>query len=333
MTPHLVAVIAYDGLCTFEFGCVVEIFALERPELQVDWYRVAVCAEGSRSVRAAGGVTVAVPHSLSILDRADTIVIPGWSDPDRAPSEALLRRIRAAHRRGARIASVCSGVFVLAAAGLLDGKSAATHWRYTQQLQRRFPAIQVQPDALYVDEGSIITSAGSAAGLDMMLHLVRKDHGARIANSVAQRLVVPLHRTGDQAQFIARPVPPDEAARLSRVIEWARNHLTKAHTLATLAKAAHMSERTLHRQFRESLGIAPMQWLIRERVHAARELLETTLRPVQRVAASVGFTSEESFRRHFRLTTGISPLAYRRQFNHQEPHRAKAVRAGAACRP
>lgn len=331
MTSHLVAVLAYDGLCTFEFGCVVEIFALERPELKLDWYRVAVCAGGSRSVRAAGGVTITVPHSLSILDRADTIVIPGWSDPDRAPSESLLRQIRAAHRRGARIASVCSGVFVLAAAGLLDGKRAATHWRYAQQLQRRFPAIQVQPDALYVDEGSIITSAGSAAGLDMMLYLVRRDHGPRVANSVAQRLVVPLHRAGDQAQFIAGPVPPDEAARLSRVIEWARNHLIKAHTLATLAKAAHVSERTLHRQFRESMGMPPMQWLVRERVHAARELLETSSRSVQQIAASVGFTSEESFRRHFRLTTGISAQAYRKQFNHQGPPLAKIAQAGTKC--
>ncbi|MBN3830039.1 AraC family transcriptional regulator, partial [Burkholderia sp. Ac-20384] len=174
MHNHLVVALAYDRLCTFEFGCVVELFALERPELGVDWYRFAVCASEPGPVRAAGGITVAAPYRLATLDRADTIVIPGWRDPDELPPEPLLKKLRAAHRRGARLCSICSGVFVLAAAGVLDGLTVTTHWRYAEKLQARYPALRVNPDALYVDEGQVITSAGSAAGLDMLLHLVRR---------------------------------------------------------------------------------------------------------------------------------------------------------------
>jgi AraC family transcriptional activator FtrA len=187
MHNHLVVALAYDRLCTFEFGCVVELFALERPELGVDWYRFAVCASEPGPVRAAGGITVAAPYRLAMLDRADTIVIPGWRDPDERPPEPLLKKLRAAHRRGARLCSICSGVFVLAAAGVLDGLTVTTHWRYAERLQARYPALRVNPDALYVDAGQIVTSAGSAAGLDMLLHLVRRDHGGAIANRVAQR--------------------------------------------------------------------------------------------------------------------------------------------------
>ena len=177
----LVVALAYDQLCTFEFGCVVEVFALARPELEVDWYRFAVCSSEPGQVQAAGGIKVEVPYTLALLDRADTIVIPGWRDPDEIPPEPLLRKIRAAHARGARLCSICSGVFVLAWAGVLDGRTATTHWRLTDRLAANFPKINVEPNALYVDEGQILTSAGSASGLDMMLHLVRKDHGSRVA--------------------------------------------------------------------------------------------------------------------------------------------------------
>ncbi|MDC6134011.1 DJ-1/PfpI family protein, partial [Burkholderia gladioli] len=175
MKDHLVVALAYDRLCTFEFGCTVELFALPRPELEVDWYRFAVCAAEPGPIRAAGGITVAAPYRLAMLDRADTIVIPGWRDPDEAPPEALLRKLRAAHRRGARLCSICSGVFVLAAAGVLDGLAVTTHWRYVERLRARHPSLQVNPDALYVDQGAIVTSAGSAAGLDMLMHLVRRE--------------------------------------------------------------------------------------------------------------------------------------------------------------
>ena len=314
MNNHLVVALAYDGLCTFEFGCAVEVFSLERPELGVDWYRFAACAERRGTVRAAGGISVHVPHGLAMLSRADTIIIPGWQGVDVAPPPALLRRLVAAHARGARIATICSGVFVLAATGLLDGKAATTHWRYAQALRERHPRIQVRANSLYVDEGQLLTSAGSAAGLDMMLHLVRRDHGARVANQVAQRLVVPPHRVGDQAQFVARPMPQDEAARLARLMDFVRAHPTGDWTLASLADRAAMSVRTLQRQFQQSLGMSPVDWLVRERVELARQLLETSTRPLAQVASLAGFGSDESFRRHFRLATGVSPMAYRRQF-------------------
>ena len=315
MKDHLVVALAYDNLCTFEFGCTVEMFSLARPELGVDWYRFAVCGERKGVVRAAGGISVHVPHGLAMLGRAGTIVIPGWQGVDVAPSPALIRRLVAAHERGARIATICSGVFLLAATGLLDGKAATTHWRYADLLQQRHPRIAVQANALYVDEGSLVTSAGSAAGLDMMLHLVRRDHGPRVANQVAQRLVVPPHRLGDQAQFVARPMPLDEAARLARLTDRVRAHPAEDWTLTSMADRAAMSVRTLQRQFRQSLGMSPVDWLVRERVELARQMLETSARPLVQVASLAGFGSDESFRRHFRLATGVSPQAYRRQFD------------------
>ncbi|WDD91735.1 transcriptional regulator FtrA [Burkholderia sp. FERM BP-3421] len=315
MTAHLVAALAYDRLCTFEFGCVVELFALPRPELEVDWYRFAVCAAESGPIRAAGGITVAVPYRLAMLDRADTIVIPGWRDPDEIPPEPLLRKLRAAHRRGARLCSICSGVFVLAAAGVLDGLTVTTHWRYAARLQARYPALRVDPDALYVDAGTIVTAAGSAAGLDMLLHLVRRDHGSAIANRVAQRLVLPPHRDGGQAQFVPRPVRPEGQDRLAKLIDWMRARAAEPHTLASLAARAAMSPRTLQRQFREATGVGPYEWLIRERVGLAKEWLEADAAlPLAQVAARAGFGSEESLRRHFRRVAATSPAAYRRGF-------------------
>ena len=318
MNNHLVVALAYDRLCTFEFGCVTELFALERPELGVDWYRFAVCAGEAGPIRAAGGITIAAPYTLKLLERADTIVIPGWRDADEAPPEPLLKKIRAAYERGARLCSICSGVFVLAAAGVLDGKTVTTHWRYAAKLQQRYPQLHVQPDALYVDEGRIITSAGSAAGLDMLLHLVRRDHGVAVANRVAQRLVVPPHREGGQAQFVPRPMPPDDSGRLAKLMDWVRAHLAAPHTLRSLAERAAMSPRTLQRQFHDATGMAPYEWLLRERVAFARELLEAQAPlPMARVAELAGFGSEESLRRHFRRIALTSPGAYRRRFGVQ----------------
>jgi AraC family transcriptional regulator, transcriptional activator FtrA len=318
MHNHLVVALAYDRLCTFEFGCVTELFALERPELGVDWYRFAVCASEPGPIRAAGGITVAAPYTLKLLDRADTIVIPGWRDADELPPEPLLKKIRAAYRRGARLCSICSGVFVLAASGVLDGKIVTTHWRYADKLQQRYPQLHVQPDALYVDENQIITSAGSAAGLDMLLHLVRRDHGSAVANRVAQRLVVAPHREGGQAQFVPRPMPQDESGRLAKLMDWVRSHPALPHTLRSLAEWAAMSPRTLQRQFHDATGMAPYQWLVRERVAIARELLEApTPLPMARVAELAGFGSEESLRRHFRRIALTSPGAYRKKFGVQ----------------
>jgi AraC family transcriptional regulator, transcriptional activator FtrA len=309
---HLVVAVAYDGLCTFEFGCTVELFALARPELEVDWYRFAVCAERRGKLHAAGGISVEAPYTLALLDKADTIIMPGWRDADEAPPPPLLKKIRAAHERGARICSICSGVFVLAAAGILDGRTATTHWRYAEALATRYPAVRVEVNALYVDEGRILTSAGSAAGIDMMLHLVRKDFGAKTANLVAQRLVVQPHRDGGQAQFVPRPIAPASGNRLARLMDFVRANPGKPHTLDSLAKAAAMSRRTLQRQFQEAAGVSPMEWLLRERIAIARELLEAPMASLPSVAAAAGFGSEESFRLHFRRLVGVSPGAYRR---------------------
>jgi AraC family transcriptional activator FtrA len=309
-----VVALAYDGLCTFEFGCVVELFALPRPELTVPWYEFSVCAAERGPLRAAGGIEVRVAHGLKALEQADTIVIPGWRAPDEPPPAALLTRLRAAFARGARLCSICSGVFVLAAAGLLDGRRATTHWRYVEGLRARYPQIRVEANALYVDEGRLLTSAGSAAGLDMLLHLVRRDHGAKIANQVAQRLVIAPHREGDQAQFVPRPVATDERGRLARLLDFVRAHLGEPHTLASLATRASMSTRTLQRQFAQATGQAPHAWLIGERIERAKELLEGTRLPTARVAARVGMGSAESLRHHFRERVGTTPLQYRRRF-------------------
>lgn len=311
---HRVVALAYDGLCTFEFGCVVELFALERPELPVEWYDFDVCSVERGPLRAAGGIEVRVPNSIALLDRADTIVIPGWRNADELPPPALLRRIRAAYERGARLCTICSGVFVLAAAGILEGRKVTTHWRHAERLSQRYPGITVEPNSLYIQSGQVLTSAGSAAGLDMLLHLVRTDHGARIANQVAQRLVIPPHREGGQAQYLPRPMPHDERNRLSQLIYWVRAHPAQAHTLRTLARRASMSPRTLQRQFQETVGFGPYEWLIRERIALAKDLLQTGRHSLSRVAESVGFNSQETFRRHFRRVAGTSPATYRRQF-------------------
>jgi AraC family transcriptional activator FtrA len=315
MSRHTVAAVAYDRLCTFEFGCTVELFALPRPELKVPWYDFAVCAAERGPIRATGGIAMQVSHSLRLLERADTIIIPGWRDADEAPPEELLRKLREAYERGARLCSICSGVFVLAAAGVLDGKRATTHWKYVERLAARYPGIRVEPNALYVDEGQVLTSAGSAAGLDMLVHLVRKDFGAKIANQVAQRLVIPPHREGGQAQFVPRPVPSDERGRLAKLLDWIRAHLAAEHTIESLAAQAAMSTRTLQREFKAATGLAPYAWIVRERIARAKELLETGRLPALRIAERVGMGSAESLRHHFRAHVGTTPARYRARFS------------------
>jgi AraC family transcriptional activator FtrA len=315
MPRHLVAAVVYDRLCTFEFGCTVELFALPRPELNVPWYDFAVCAAERGPIRATGGIAMQVSHSLRLLERADTIVIPGWRDADEAPPEGLLRKLRQAYERGARLCSICSGVFVLAAAGVLDGKRATTHWKYVDRLAARYPNIRVEPNALYVDEGQVLTSAGSAAGLDMLVHLVRKDFGAKIANQVAQRLVIPPHREGGQAQFVPRPVASDERGRLAKLLDWIRAHLAAEHTIESLASHAAMSTRTLQREFKAATGLAPYAWIVRERIERAKELLETGRLPAPGIAERVGMGSAESLRHHFRAQVGTTPAQYRARFS------------------
>jgi AraC family transcriptional activator FtrA len=319
MKKHLVVALAYDRLCTFEFGCTVELFALERPELKVNWYDFAVCAVEPGPIHAAGGITIEASHDLGLLKRAGTIVIPGWRDPAETPPEALLAQLRAAFARGTRLCTICSGVFVLAAAGLLDGRRVTTHWRYADQLAQRYPAIEVLPDDLYVDGGQIITSAGSAAGLDMLLHLVRRDYGAHVGNLVAQRLVLPPHREGGQAQYLPRPMAHDEQGRLTALMEWLRKHPADHHTVTSMAARAAMSERTLQRKFQETSGLSPVEWLTRERIAIVKDLLETSDMALAKIADRAGFGSEESLRRHFRRLTATTPASYRRQFSETSP--------------
>jgi AraC family transcriptional activator FtrA len=315
--PHHVAILAYDRLCTFEFGCAIELFALERPELGVPWYSYAVCAEPG-PLRATGGLALQVPHGLDAIDAADTVVIPGWRDIDEPPSPELAEALRRAHARGARLCSICSGAFVLAHAGLLDGRKATTHWRYFARLAARFPAIGIEQDALYVEDGRIVTSAGSAAGLDMLLHLVRSDFGAAIANQVAQRLVIPAHRDGDQAQLVARPLPQAGTDSIAQTMDWIRENLRAGHSLASMADQARMGVRTFQRRFKDRTGLTPLDWLVRERVALAAQLLET--RPalgIEAVADLAGLGSPESLRRHFRSHGLASPARYRRQHREQ----------------
>ncbi|HUL66710.1 MAG TPA: transcriptional regulator FtrA [Burkholderiaceae bacterium] len=314
MRDHLVAALIYDDLCTFEFGCVVEIFGIRRAELDVEWYRFAACSMDRGPVHAAGGVTIASHAGLSLLDRAQTIIVPGWRDIGEAPPPAVSKKLRAAHERGARICSICGGAFVLAAAGLLDGRRATTHWRFAGELARRYPKVHVQPNMLYVEDGALVTSAGSAAGLDMMLHLVRSDHGPRVANAVAQRLVIAPHRDGGQAQFVPRALPGTDTNRVSALMQWVRGHLKKPHTVPSLASRAAMSPRTLLRAFRDATGMAPYEWLLKERVAYAKDLLEVSATPLARIAETAGFGSDEAFRKHFRRIVGTSPGAYRRRF-------------------
>jgi AraC family transcriptional activator FtrA len=309
-----VAALAYNGLCTFEFGVAVEVFGLPRPELS-DWYRFRVCALESGPLRATGGVTVTADCGLGGLRNAGTIVIPGWRNADEPPPARLIRALRSAYVRGARLVTICSGVFVLAAAGLLDGKRATTHWRYVDRLAARFPKILVEPDVLYVDEGNILTSAGSAAGIDLCLHIVRRDYGAEIANQVARRLVVPPHRDGGQAQFVPTPVRKESGGGLARLLEWAQGRLHDSHSVAALAKRACMSSRTLARRFHEEAGTTPHQWLTHQRLLAAQRRLESTRESIDEIAQAVGLGSAANLRLHFRDAFRTTPTAYRERFS------------------
>jgi AraC family transcriptional regulator, transcriptional activator FtrA len=312
---RLVVALAYDGLCTFEFGVAVEIFGLERPEMGGAWYRFRVAAIEPGPLRAAGGIRIESDGGLRLVERAGTIIVPGWRGADKPVPPQLVAALRRAHARGARLVSFCSGVFVLAATGLLDGRRATTHWRYAERLARAYPAIRVVPDVLYIDEGNLLTAAGSAAGIDLSLHLVRRDWGAAAANSVARRLVVQPHRDGGQAQFIEAPVPEArEAGRLAPLLARMQVGTTSQSTIAALARSAGMSRRTFLRRFKASTGTTPGAWLTAARIARARDLLKSSGAGIEDVAAAAGFGSAATLRHHFRKQMKLSPAAYRRQF-------------------
>lgn len=304
----------YDGLCTFEFGIVAEIFGLDRPEMGSGWYRFASCPVDEGPMRAHGGLVVQASASAAMIDEADLIVVPGWRGGEAPIPEALCERLRAAHARGARLASICSGAFVLAATGLLDGATLTTHWRYADTLRRRFPAIAVDDAALYRAHGRIFTSAGSAAGIDLLIEIVRQDFGAAAANSVARRLVMPAHRTGGQAQFLERPVRMRERTEIAPLLDAVRSDLAAPWTIARMAAECRMSSRTFLRRFVEATGSPPGEWLNAERLEAAKTLLREGDGSLDDVAAAVGLGSAYGLRHHFRQRLGISPSDYRARF-------------------
>lgn len=313
---HQVAVLVTEGMAPFEFGSVVEVFGLPRPELDVPWYELTVCADRpGEPMRMIGGFSMTADAGLDAFAAADTLIVPAVPNPRQGPSGDVAEAVRAAHARGARVVSICSGAFALAAAGVLDGREATTHWRYAALLAERFPAVHVNPDVLYVDHGDVLTSAGSAAGLDLCLHLVRADHGQRVANSVARRLVLAPHREGGQAQFIESAVVEDAGDDgVAAAMSWAMDHLDRPVTVAGLAARAHMAPRTFIRNFAKRTGTSPMRWVIAQRVAASLPLLEGGDLPVTRVAALVGFDSPVTFRHHFTRAMRTSPSSYRRGF-------------------
>lgn len=311
-TAHRVAVLALPSVVPFDFAVPFQVFGYAA--LGLGDYRLFACGVRAGRVETARGFAVVAPHGLDALRRARTIVVPGIDDLDRPIPAAVTRALVRAHARGARIVSICTGAFVLAAAGLLRGRRATTHWADIPVFASRFPDTVVDPGVLYVEAGRVLTSAGIAAGIDLCLHLVSADHGAEVANAVARRLVVPPHRSGGQAQFIPDPVGPPSGPALAATREWALARLGARLTVADLAAHAKLPVRTFARRFVAETGASPLQWLLRHRLLAAQRALETTDTGIERIAERFGFGTAISLRAHFRRTLGTSPLAYRRSF-------------------
>ncbi|MFB4316823.1 helix-turn-helix domain-containing protein [Actinomadura sp. 21ATH] len=318
-----VAVAVTDGMLHFELSVAYEVFGPPPAAVTVPWYDLAGCGTGA--VRA-GRFLLEPDHGFDRLADADTVIVPGWADVDADPPGDLIDALRAAHRAGARVASLCTGAFVLAAAGLLDGRRATTHWAHTDALAARYPEVDVDPDVLYVDGGSVLTSAGKAAAMDLCLHLVRLDHGSAVANVVARRLVVPPHRAGGQAQFVSAPMPEQADHPLAALFPWAIERLDRPLTVEDLARQAAMSTRNLGRHFRTVTGTTPLQWLLVQRIRRAQELLETTDDGVEAIAAATGMGTGATLRRHFNRAVGVPPDAYRRTFRAE--HRGRGAGQG-----
>jgi transcriptional regulator GlxA family with amidase domain len=312
---HLVAVAVTDRAPIFELAIPCEVFGVERTDLADPWYDFRLCA--SATVATAAGLILAPAYDMSVVaDEADTVIVTAMERPFQLdPPGDLVEALRAAYARGARIAGICSGAYAMAAAGLLDDRPATTHWMYADDFAARFPAVKLDPDVLYIDDGRILTSAGTGAGIDLCLHLIALDHGAAVANMVARRMVVPPHRLGGQAQYVVSPSSgPIPAPTINAVLDWARSHLDLPLTVADLAQQAVLSPRTFARRFAEATGTSPLQWLKTERVRLAQQLLETTDEPVERIAQRTGFGTAANLRQHFGRATSVSPQAYRRVF-------------------
>ncbi|GAA2064680.1 helix-turn-helix domain-containing protein [Streptomyces albiaxialis] len=333
MSAGTVAVVATEEIGVpswdlYELSIPCTVFGKPQPDLADPWYELWLCGSGEGGTTASG-FSLRTPHTLDDLARADTVVVP--SVPDACVEEgaplpsALVEALRRAHAAGARMVSLCTGAFALAEAGLLDGRRATAHWMHTGQLATRYPAVEVDDSVLYVDEGDVLTSAGLTAGLDLCLHLVRRDLGAHIANQLARRMVVPAHRPGGQAQFIDQSVPAADDAGLAPVLEWARARLEEPLTVRDLAHRAAVSPRTFYRRLQAATGTTPVQWLLAQRLQRARELLESTDLPVERVAARSGLGTANNLRHHFLNHLGVSPAAYRRAFPGGPPAQAGAA--------
>ena len=311
---HRVVTLVGPNVSMFELSVPCEVFGLDRSELVDPWYRHRVAAAVPGPHTSPEGVLIDTPYGLDEVAEADTVVIPARSFRGEPPVE-VLEALRDADARGARLLSMCTGAFVLAAAGVLDGKRATTHWMWAAELARQYPKVQVDPKVLYVDAGNVMTSAGTAAGIDLLLHVVRLDHGAEVANAVARRMVVPPHRDGGQAQFVDLPMPDQNGDEpLAGVLGWMLEHVGEDLSVEQLARRARMSPRTFARRFRAVTGTTPHQWLLSQRVLLAQRLLETTDEPVERVAQRCGFASAAGLRQHFTRVVAASPQAYRRTF-------------------
>lgn len=308
----LVAILALDGVVAFEFATAWDFLRSLSVLKIAEGYDVRAC--GTARLIDAGGIKLQVPHGISLLARAHTIIVPGIHDLQQSVPASVIRALRAAAARGARIASICTGAFVLAQAGLLDGKRATTHWQAASVLARRYPAIEVDPSVLYIDCGRILTSAGLAAGMDLCLYLVRCDFGAKVAAEVARISVMPLERAGGQSQLISHPAPAPEGGSLQPLLRWMEEHLHVSTTLRSLARRAGLSERTLSRRFRAQVGTTPLGWLRHARVRRAQHLLETTSHSMEAIAAAVGIGSASTLRQLFQRIVIASPRDYRRAF-------------------
>jgi len=308
---HTVALAVADGTPLFELASAYEVFGVDRG-ITDGWYELTICGPAAATV--GGWLRADTREALDALAAAQTVVVPACRDVDEDPPAALMQAVRSAYEAGARIVSLCTGAFTLAAAGLLDGRRATTHWAHAAELARRYPRIRVEPDVLYIDEGQILTSAGKSAAMDLCLHLVRTDHGAAVANELARNLVVAPHRPGGQAQYIKAPSPVGSAHGLADLLGWASARLDEPLTVVDLARQGSMSTRTLTRQFHAVTGVSPLQWLLTQRINRAQELLETTDDSIDRVAVRCGLGSGATLRRHFNRALGVPPEAYRRTF-------------------
>ncbi|WP_329267140.1 helix-turn-helix domain-containing protein [Streptomyces pseudovenezuelae] len=314
-----VAAVVLDGVNPFELGVVCEVFGTDRSDDGLPVYDFAVASAEGLRLTSRSGFALHVEHGLERLESADLITVPacaGYETRDFPPE--LLEALRSAVGRGARVLSVCSGVFVLAAAGLLDGRRCTVHWHHAEELARAYPRLTVEPDVLYVDEDPVITSAGTAAGIDACLHIVRKEQGTEVANKIARRMVVPPHRDGGQAQYIERPLPASKCDTVGEVLVWMERHLDEEVTVEQLAERAHMSPRTFARRFQQETGTTPYRWILRQRVLLAQRLLEATDETVDAIAGRAGFGTAAALRHQFLRAVGTTPNAYRRTFQGPE---------------